>query len=72
MSDTPIDLDALRQRIDGLDGEILRLISERAQCAGQVAKVKTDSDPDAVFYRPEREAQVLRRIMALNQGPLDA
>ncbi|MGB8711555.1 MAG: prephenate dehydratase [Onishia taeanensis] len=72
MSDTPIDLDALRQRIDGLDGEILRLISERAQCAGQVAKVKTDSDPDAVFYRPEREAQVLRRIMSLNQGPLDA
>ncbi|WP_136255164.1 prephenate dehydratase [Onishia niordana] len=72
MSDTPIDLDALRQRIDGLDGEILRLISERAQCASQVAKVKTSSDPDAVFYRPEREAQVLRRIMTLNQGPLDA
>ncbi|WP_168014443.1 prephenate dehydratase [Halomonas salinarum] len=72
MSDTPIDLDALRQRIDGLDGEILRLISERAQCASQVAKVKTSSDPDTVFYRPEREAQVLRRIMTLNQGPLDA
>lgn len=72
MSDTPIDLEALRQRIDGLDSDILRLISERAQCAQQVARVKTADDPGAVFYRPEREAEVLRRVMALNQGPLDA
>ncbi|MBZ9560463.1 MULTISPECIES: prephenate dehydratase [unclassified Modicisalibacter] len=70
--DTPINLDALRTRIDQIDGEILRLISERAECAQQVARVKTAEDPQAVFYRPEREAQVLRRIMALNNGPLDA
>ena len=37
MSDTPINLDDLRQRIDQLDGDILRLISERASCAQQVA-----------------------------------
>ena len=72
MSDTPINLDDLRQRIDQLDGDILRLISERASCAQQVAHVKLAQDQDAVFYRPEREAQVLRRIMALNKGPLDA
>ncbi|MBZ9568784.1 prephenate dehydratase [Modicisalibacter tunisiensis] len=72
MSDIPINLDELRQRIDRIDGEILRLISERAECAQQVARVKLAEDAGAVFYRPEREAQVLRRIMALNQGPLDA
>ena len=72
MSDTPIDLDALRDRIDNLDSELLRLINERAGCAQQVAQVKTAEDPDTVFYRPEREAQVLRRIMALNKGPLDS
>ncbi|KXS39560.1 MAG: chorismate mutase / prephenate dehydratase [Halomonadaceae bacterium T82-2] len=72
MSDIPTNLDELRQRIDQIDGEILRLISERAECAQQVARVKLADDPGAVFYRPEREAQVLRRIMALNQGPLDA
>src|SRR5690554_2075994 len=69
MSDTPIDLDALRDRIDNLDSELLRLINERADCAQQVAQVKTAENADAVFYRPEREAQVLRRIMALNKGP---
>ncbi|WP_163648953.1 prephenate dehydratase [Modicisalibacter sp. 'Wilcox'] len=72
MSDIPINLDELRQRIDQIDGEILRLISERAECAQQVARVKLAEDAGAVFYRPERESQVLRRIMALNQGPLDA
>ena len=72
MSDTPMDLEALRKRIDELDLDILRLISERATCAKQVAEIKTERDPDAAFYRPEREAQVLRRIMALNPGPLDS
>lgn len=72
MSDTPINLEALRQRIDQLDGDIVRLISERASCAQQVAHVKLAEDENAIFYRPEREAQVLRRIMALNEGPLDA
>ncbi|WP_106478348.1 prephenate dehydratase [Phytohalomonas tamaricis] len=65
-----VDLGALRSRIDAIDTEILRLISERAQCAQDVAHVKLAEDPDAIFYRPEREAQVLRRIMALNPGPL--
>jgi chorismate mutase / prephenate dehydratase len=72
MTDTPQDLEGLRQRIDDLDGDILRLISERAACAKRVAEIKTEQDPDAAFYRPEREAQVLRRIMALNKGPLDS
>lgn len=72
MSDTPIDLDALRDRIDDLDSQLLTLMNERAECAQRVAQVKTTADAGAVFYRPEREAQVLRRIMALSKGPLDS
>ena len=73
MTDSPDKLGSLRQRIDELDNEILRLISARAECAQEVAQVKTADDTGtAVFYRPEREAQVLRRIMELNQGPLDS
>ena len=64
-------LNGLRQQIDGLDHKILELISERARCAQEVAQVKTEADPSAVFYRPEREAQVLRKIMEENQGPLN-
>ncbi len=79
MSDLP-GLDDLRQRIDAIDTELLRLISERAGVAQQVASAKLaayerengSADLSAVlFYRPEREAQVLRKVMAGNPGPLD-
>ena len=62
----------LRDKIDGIDLQIGELISARAQCAQAVAAIKhqfSDGE-EPVFYRPEREAQVLRRAMARNQGPL--
>lgn len=67
-------LKALRVRIDSLDEKILELISERARCAQEVARVKAATlaeGEQAVFYRPEREAWVLKHIMELNKGPLD-
>lgn len=66
-------LQALRLRIDSLDERILELISERARCAEEVARVKTAAlqpGEKPVYYRPEREAWVLKHIMELNQGPL--
>ncbi|MBY6189677.1 prephenate dehydratase [Microbulbifer agarilyticus] len=60
----------LRDRIDSLDSDIARLISERANCALEVAEVKKSNGEEALYYRPEREAQVLRRAMQRNAGPL--
>ncbi len=67
-------LDEIRASIDALDEQILQLLSARARCAQEVAEVKGKDSPDKLvqFYRPEREAQVLRRVMALNPGPLPA
>ena len=62
-------LDSLRKQIDGIDTEIQRLISERAKCAHKVGELKGLKEK-AEFYRPEREAQVLRGVVARNQGPL--
>ncbi|WP_328184703.1 chorismate mutase, partial [Marinobacter sp. OP 3.4] len=72
MSDEQTRLAELRDRIDSLDQQIMDLISERATCAQEVAHVKTsaNSGEDVFFYRPEREAQVLRRIKDSNPGPL--
>ena len=67
MSDTT--LDQLRDRIDELDEEIQRLLNERAACAQQVAVAKRNND-DSVFYRPEREAEILRRVRERNKGPI--
>lgn len=63
-------LDTIRQQIDDLDIKIQELISERAQLAQQVAEVKQAQGGNAVYYRPEREAAVLRNVVARNKGPL--
>lgn len=70
--DTKRNLVALRDRIDAIDEKIGELISERARCAQEVAEVKKAAgEPQVTFYRPEREAQVLRRAMERNRGPLN-
>jgi chorismate mutase/prephenate dehydratase len=62
-------LEQLRQQIDDIDRQIQSLISERARCAKQVGEVKGLTEK-ADFYRPEREAQVLRAVAERNEGPL--
>ena len=66
------DLEKLREQIDALDERLQVLLNQRAELAQQVAHVKQLGDADAVFYRPEREAQILARVKERNGGPLDA
>lgn len=67
-------LDELRKRIDEIDGDILKLLNDRARSVLEVAEVKQQESGNVapVYYRPEREAQVLRNIMARNPGPLSS
>jgi chorismate mutase/prephenate dehydratase len=64
------DLEAVRARIDAVDEQIHRFISERARLAQAVGMSKSAAGRAVDFYRPEREAQVLRRARARNSGPL--
>lgn len=59
------ELQRHRARIDAIDGEILKLVNERARHAQAIGALK-----NGPVYRPEREAQVLRRIKESNPGPL--
>ncbi len=64
-------LRSIRREIDDLDTRIQGLISRRAECAGKVARIKRASNPRlSDFYRPEREAEVLRNVKTRNKGPL--
>lgn len=69
-AETKPDLAAVRAQIDGLDQQIQQLIAERAQWAHQVGKAKGKLAAAVDYYRPEREAQVLRRVVDRNEGPL--
>ena len=69
-----MDLDELRQKIDAIDQKLLVLINDRASYALQVADAKTAASDGAapVFYRPDREARVLRDLLSQNAGPMNA
>ncbi len=62
-------LTALRGRIDAVDEQIQRLIAERAHYAKEIGVIKGLTST-VEFYRPEREAQVLRKVVERNDGPL--
>jgi len=64
------DLATLRNKIDAVDAKIHALINERARFAQQVAVTKGADAKSVDFFRPEREAQVLRAIVERNAGPL--
>ena len=64
-------LEEIRDHIDGLDEQIQNLISERARLAQKVGASKLGETLKAKdYYRPEREAQVLRKVLERNSGPL--
>ncbi len=65
MTQDPNDLSELRAAIDALDVEILTQLNARAALARKVGSLKAGQ-----AYRPEREADVLRRIKQMNTGPL--
>lgn len=64
------ELGVVRAQIDAIDAQILALLNERARCAQHVGEIKARYGEFGQVYRPEREAQVLRRIQDLNAGPL--
>jgi len=66
--DADSGLEALRAAIDAVDREIVERLNRRARLAQQVGELK--HRVDAPVYRPEREAQIMARLRALNTGPL--
>lgn len=66
-------LNDIRARIDALDGELLRLIDERAALAEEVARAKRAASEIETFgLRPARETQVLRRLLNMERKAADA
>jgi len=61
-------LQALRDRIDSIDRELLGALNRRAQLAREVGELKKREG--SVVFRPEREAQVIDGLKAANPGPL--
>ena len=85
-TETEAELKVHRDRIDGIDEQILALMNQRIEVAQAIGALKSNSQAltqsnsqannkassdQPAFYRPEREARVLKRLRKLNQGALD-
>lgn len=64
------DLGEIRKRINEIDEQIQTLINERARFAQQVGVAKGELGAAVDYYRPEREAEILRAVAERNPGPI--
>ena len=64
------DLAEIRKRINEIDEQLQALINERARFAQQVGVAKGEFGSAVDYYRPEREAEILRSVVDRNDGPL--
>jgi chorismate mutase-like protein len=63
-----MSLDDLRARIDRIDGELVRLLGDRARLAVEIGEIKRGRS--AAIHDPAREDAVLHRAREANRGPL--
>jgi len=63
-----VELQDLRNRIDGLDDQLLSILNERMELVKKVGELKRSSQ--SIIYRPEREKQILDRLAKHNDGLL--
>jgi chorismate mutase len=69
MSQRQSAIDAWRRRIDQIDTQLMRLLNSRSACAVEVGRIKAELG--LPIYSPEREGEILERVMRENPGPLD-
>ena len=67
-NDNMDNIDDLRERINSIDDELLRLFNERAKLALEIGKVKKIQG--LPIYTPSREEQIIMRVQQENPGPL--
>jgi chorismate mutase / prephenate dehydratase len=64
-----VDLSRVRDEIDALDREIVKLLNQRAEMGRAAGRAKALAGRRAV-HDPEREREVLLRVAMANAGPL--
>ena len=62
------NIDDLRERMDAIDDELLRLFNERAKLALEIGRAKKDLG--LPIHIPSREEQIIMRVQQENPGPL--
>lgn len=62
------NLDKIRSEIDQIDGQVIALLNQRAECVVQIGEWKHQQG--LPIHVPEREHQLLKKLCQSNPGPL--
>jgi len=63
-----MDISDWRKQIDEIDRRLVELLSQRAQAAHEIGRLKRSVNMP--IYEPDREAAVFENVRSVNQGPL--
>lgn len=64
-----MDIDAIRDEINRLDDELLKIFNQRASLALKIGEIKKEKG--IPVYDPDREKRIFQRMKSLNAGPLE-
>lgn len=67
-TDAQARIDEIREGIDTIDCQIVKLLNDRAQCSLDIRALKPSAKMG--LYDPKREEQIFANVAACNQGPL--
>ncbi len=67
-AETEARIRELRVRVDEVDGELIRILNERARIVQEIMAIKAEAG--APVYDPKREEEILRRVVERNEGPI--
>ena len=62
-----MNIKELREKIDVLDDELLKILNKRTEIILEIGKLKADTG--STYYAPHREQEILQRLTTLNKGP---
>lgn len=61
-------VEALRERVDAVDRDLVRALNERARVVQEIATIKAEAG--IPIFDPKREEEILRRAVEYNEGPI--
>jgi len=67
-ADTGARIEELRERVDEVDRQLIRILNERARIVQELVAIKAEAGKP--LFDPKREEEILQKVAEENEGPI--
>jgi len=67
-ADTGARIEELRERLDEVDRQLIRILNERARIVQELVAIKAEAGKP--LFDPKREEEILQKVAEENEGPI--